>query len=327
MLSLLLRLCGLEFFEELVRLFYANLRISTNNGEWETLVLGNHIVLTDSLFKEVFGSEFYGDISFMHGNLWPDQFKISLEDAKIFIAETGSDISNFGPLSLGFENRILAHIVATTLVPRKGSLSNISNRDIFILYCLLKKIHINWALWFREYMIESVEDNNPSASLPYGLLIYHIIVDSLVDLSKCMPALINATYETGTFSSMGFVHVNDKWYKKESVQSRADTPRATRISADSVVLLLKEAEHFKDSSTDVGKLRLEVGGLKKDVIRSVNKILKEVNSIKIGADSAHNELAISVHTSYSTFSKTIECSLNNFCRNVLNTLKYFLGNR
>ncbi|KAH0658173.1 hypothetical protein KY289_026921 [Solanum tuberosum] len=200
---------------------------------------------------------------------------------------------------------------------------------------------MNWALWFREYMIESVEDNNPSASLPYGLLIYRIIVDSLVDLSKCMPALIDATYETGTFSSMGFVHVNDKWYEKESVQSRADTPRDTRISADSVVLLLKEAEHIKvrldgleshmqlhkDSSTDVGKLRLEVGGLKKDVIRSVNKILKEVNSIKFGVYSAHNELAISVHISYSTFSKTIECSLNNFCRNVLNTLKYFLGNR
>lgn len=120
----------------------------------------------------------------MHGNLWPDKFEISLEDAKLFVAETGSDLSNFGPLSLGFENRILAHIVATTLVLRKGTLSNISNRDVVVLYCLLKKLRINWAMWFREYMIESAEDNNSSASLPYGLLICRIIVDSLVDLSK-----------------------------------------------------------------------------------------------------------------------------------------------
>uniref|UniRef100_M1DBF2 Uncharacterized protein n=1 Tax=Solanum tuberosum TaxID=4113 RepID=M1DBF2_SOLTU len=75
----------------------------------------------------------------------------------------------------------------------------------------------------------------------------------------------------------------------------------------------------KDSSTDVGKLRLEVERLKKDVIRSVNTILKEINSIKIGADFAHSELAISVHTSYSTFSKTVEHSFNTLCRNVLNT--------
>ncbi|KAG5602432.1 hypothetical protein H5410_033802 [Solanum commersonii] len=224
-----------------------NIHIFADNGEWEILVLGHHIILNDSLFKEIFGFEFSGDISFMHGNLWPDHFKVSLENAKVFTAEFGSDISNFGPLSLGFENRILAHIVATTLVLRKGSLSNISNIDIFVVYCLLKRI----------------------------------IVDSLVDLSKYRPTLTDATYDTRTFSSMGYVLVNKKWYKKESVQSRVDTPRATRISVDSVALLLKEAEHIK--------LRIEMGGLKKDAIRSVNKILKEVNSIKTGANSAHND--------------------------------------
>ncbi|KAH0752137.1 hypothetical protein KY285_005285 [Solanum tuberosum] len=311
-LSLLLCLRGLKLLKEIVLLFYANLRISADSCEWETLVLGNHIVLNDYLFKEVFGSDFSDDIPFMHGNVWPDQFEISLEDAKIFVAETGSDLSNFGPLSFGFENHILAHIVATTLVPRKGSLSNISNIDVLVLYCLLKKHSINWPLWFRNYMIESVEDSNPLASFPYGLLISRIIVDSLVDLSKYM----------------------------------ADTPKATRISADSAALLLKEAEHIKvrlaglethkqvlqdtlgrvlqlhkDSSTDVGKLRLEVGGLKKDVIRSVNTILKKVNSIKTGADSAHNKLVVLMHTSYSTLSKTVERSLNTFCKNVLNTLK------
>ncbi|KAG5577878.1 hypothetical protein H5410_058012 [Solanum commersonii] len=322
-------------------------QLEASHCVWETLVLGNRIVLNDSLFKEVFGSKFSSNILFMYGNLCPDQFEVSPEEAKIFVVETGSDVSNFGPLSLGFKNCILAHVVATTLVPRKGSLSNISNRDIFVLYCLLKKIHINWALWFREYMIENVEDNNSSTSLPYGLLIFRIIIEPLVDLCKYRPTLIDATYDTRTFSSMRYVFANDKWYKKESVQSRA-----TRISVDSVALLLKEAEHIKvrlagleshmqviqdtlgrvlqlhkDSSTNVGKLRLEVGGLKKDAIRSVNTILKEDNSIKTGADYAHSKLAISVHTSYSTFSKIVERSLNTFCRNVLNTLKYFLGDR
>ncbi|KAG5611469.1 hypothetical protein H5410_022750 [Solanum commersonii] len=70
---------------------------------------------------------------------------------------------------------------------------------------------------------------------------------------------------------------------------------------------------------------LTVKGLKKDAIRSVNTTLKEVNSIKTGANSAHNELAVLMHNSHSTFFKTIEHSLNTFYRNMLTTLKYFLG--
>lgn len=120
------------------------------------------------MFKDVFGSEFSGDIPFMHGNLWPDNFEISLEDAKLFVSDTGTDLTNFGPLSLGFENRILANIVATTLIPRKGSLSNISNRDVYVLYCLLKKLRINWSMWFREYMVESSEETIPP-------LVYHMV--------------------------------------------------------------------------------------------------------------------------------------------------------
>lgn len=81
----------------------------------------------------------------------------------------------------------------------------------------------------------------------------------------------------------------------------------------------KVLQLHKDSSTDVGKLRLEVEGLKKEAIRSVNTILKEVNSIKMGADSAHNELAVTVHTSYSNFSKNVEHSYDNSYGNVLNT--------
>ncbi|KAG5580428.1 hypothetical protein H5410_051055 [Solanum commersonii] len=46
-------------------------------------------------------------------------------------------------LFLCFENRILAHMIVTTLVPRKGSLSNISSRDVFVLYCLFKMYMIN----------------------------------------------------------------------------------------------------------------------------------------------------------------------------------------
>ena len=62
----------------------------------------HHIIINDSLFKEFFGSEYTSDTLFMRGNVWPDEFETSLEGAKVFLAEIGADISNFGPLLLGF---------------------------------------------------------------------------------------------------------------------------------------------------------------------------------------------------------------------------------
>lgn len=123
-------------------MFYANLYYAGSGDDLEYLVLGERIVINSQLFKHMFGCEFSNDIPYMNKS-WPEYFEVSLEEAREFILEDHFKSPNFGPFSIFFEHRILAHIIATTLVPRKGSLNNISNKDIFIIYCLLKKYHIN----------------------------------------------------------------------------------------------------------------------------------------------------------------------------------------
>uniref|UniRef100_M0ZUX8 Uncharacterized protein n=1 Tax=Solanum tuberosum TaxID=4113 RepID=M0ZUX8_SOLTU len=300
------------------------------------------------MFEDVFGTEFSGVIPYMNG-IWPDDFEVSLEGAKRAVDEPDSDLSDFGPLPLCFEHRILAHIVATSLIPRKGSLSNISTRDVFILYCLLRKYRINWAEWFKEYMWESVEDPNPSSSLPYGLLISRILVDRLVDLSMFTPVVINATYDSRTFSSMGYMQVENKWVKKDSVKARAKTSIPTKISTDLASLLIQDNDELKtrffrvergletlhdvvekifrvqkDTTTDVGKLRIAMTGIKQEGISTVNKLIRQVDFLKAGVSSSNNDLAVTVQTSYSSLSLSVERSYNSFCGNVINTLKYFL---
>ncbi|KAH0693504.1 hypothetical protein KY285_020601 [Solanum tuberosum] len=285
----------------------------------------------------------------MNGS-WPKDFEVTLKGAKTAVAEPGANLSNFGPLSLCFEHHILAHIIATTFFPRKGSLNNISNRDVFVLYYLLKKYRINWVAWFKEYMWESSEESNPSATLPYGLLISQILVDKMVDLSMFTSIVINATYDSHTFSSMGYVEVGDRWVKKDSVQERVDTAKPTKISVESAALLLKESDELKtrildvergletlhdavekvfrlqkDTSTDVGKLRVSMTGIKQEGISTVSKLIRQVDSFKNGVDSSNNELAISVQNSYSSLSKTMERSYNSFSEKVINTMKYFWG--
>ena len=57
-----------------------------------------------------------------------------------------------------------------------------------------------------------------TTTLTYGLLINRIIVDSLVDLSNKRPTFIDAACDTQIVLSMDYVLMNEKWYKKESVQ-------------------------------------------------------------------------------------------------------------
>ncbi|KAK4731092.1 hypothetical protein R3W88_024080 [Solanum pinnatisectum] len=255
--------------------------------------MGNRIIINE---EDVFGTKFFGVIPYMDGT-WPVDFEVSLEGAKRAVVEPDFDLSDFGPLSLCFEHCILAHIVATTLIPRKGSLSNISTRDVFVLYCLLRKYRINWAVWFKEYMLESVEDPNASSSLPYGLLISHILVDRLIDLSSFTLIVINATYDSCTFSSMGYVQVENKWIKNDSVKARDEAFKPSKISAESASFLIQDNDKHKtrllaverdletlhdavekvfhlqkETSTDVGKLQISMTRIKQEGIATINKL-------------------------------------------------------
>lgn len=59
-------------------MFYANLCISKDNGELETLVLGTRIILNDILFEEIFYTNFSGVVPLMSG-IWPKNLKLVLK--------------------------------------------------------------------------------------------------------------------------------------------------------------------------------------------------------------------------------------------------------
>lgn len=126
----------------------------------------------------------------MNGS-WADDLEVSLDEATWIISEDQLDHLNFRTLSLYFEIGSW-HI----LLPQKGSLRSISNRDVFILYYFVKKYRINQGYWINEYMIESVQDSNPSTSLPYGLLISRIQIEYQVNLSGFQATEIFNTYDS-----------------------------------------------------------------------------------------------------------------------------------
>lgn len=109
--------------------------------------------LNDFLFEKVFDTKFSGMVPFMNETC-PENFEVDLEEVKEVVTEPEVNLSNFGPLLLCFKHRILTHIIARTLISQKGSLSDVTSGDVFVLYCMITKDKINWQLWFHEYILK-----------------------------------------------------------------------------------------------------------------------------------------------------------------------------
>lgn len=170
---------SIDIPEDLIRLFYANL-CPCSTKVFETIVLNTRIVITKKVLYHIFGCKFSGYSTFFK-NFWPSDFEVIFEQAKAYLFEKPDDIleGQLGSLDLSFKVRVLSHIIGTTLLPRTGSLSSLSQRDTLIVYCLITKKKLDLAIWIIDYMFESVAD---CASLPYGLLITKIVNFYHVDI-------------------------------------------------------------------------------------------------------------------------------------------------
>lgn len=88
------------------------------------------------------------------------------------------------------------------------------------------------------------------------MLISRILVDRIIDLYKYRPILINATYDSLTFSSMGYAEVGNKWVKKDFVQERVEADKPSKIFVDLEALLLRDLEELKTRSVDSKLFRM-----------------------------------------------------------------------
>lgn len=145
---------------------------------------------------------------------------------------------------------------------------------------------------------------------------------------------------------MGYTLIDKKWHKKDYIKIKVEALKTTSVPTDLVARLIKEVDEIKsnlsslnynlhsvqeilkkilqlskDTSTKVGKLHLDVYRLKKEGVCTVNRLIKQVDSMNNGVNSCNNDLAISIQTSYTSLSKNIEHSYGSFSRNVLNTFR------
>ena len=115
---------------------------------------------------------------------------------------------------LKLDERVLALIVTWILTPRGSNHSVLTEKDLVYIYCIMKKIKINWIHIIKEHIQKSMRLSD--YHYPYVVLIYKFLLYFEVTLEDEISELVKSTQEmnNGSLSKMGFTKINGRWISK-----------------------------------------------------------------------------------------------------------------
>ena len=110
---------------------------------------------------------------------------------------------------------MLALIVTWILTPRGSNHSVLTEEDLVYIYCIMKKIIINWIHIIKEHMQKSTRLCD--YHYPYAVLVSKFLLYFEVNLEDETSELVKSTQElnNGSLSKMGFTKVGGKWISKD----------------------------------------------------------------------------------------------------------------
>ncbi|GAV91494.1 hypothetical protein CFOL_v3_34889 [Cephalotus follicularis] len=159
-----------NIYPRLVKLFYANIE-KTTTCVAKSFILGNHVEISPEIIAETLGIPCSG-ITHFNDIGKSDALEICLER------------SNFNPLMtvtsshLPITTRILLLIVTNTLLPREGSHTLPSERDLKLVACIKNGTLVNLPYLIINHML-----SRPN-HIPYPMLISRILVSLNLDIAN-----------------------------------------------------------------------------------------------------------------------------------------------
>jgi len=116
---------------------------------------------------------------------------------------------------LKLDERVLALIVTWILTPRGRNHSVLTEEDLVYIYCIMKKIKINWIHIIKEHMQKSMRLSD--YHYPYVVLISKFLLYFEVNLEDETFELVKLTQEmnNGSLSKMGFTKISGRWVSKD----------------------------------------------------------------------------------------------------------------
>jgi len=116
---------------------------------------------------------------------------------------------------LKLDERLLALIVTWILTPRGSNHSVLTEEDLVYIFCIMKKIKINWIHIIKEHMQKAMRLSD--YHYPYVVLVSKFLLYFEVNLEDETSELVKSTQElnNGSLSKMSFTKVGGKWISKD----------------------------------------------------------------------------------------------------------------
>ncbi|KAH0644759.1 hypothetical protein KY284_032643 [Solanum tuberosum] len=240
-------------YEHLIHLFYANLR-SPKAGEIESLVLGKRIFLECKKFDSMFGISCSGILS-PPKNGWPSDCDVSFDQTKceFFLHPSLPIPSHLGPKEIPFKICVIAHIVATTLLPRDGSHSTLTQRDTLFAYCLVFDIKTDF-----DCLAAIPVKSKPSSSTSMSTTKLNVALQNIGEMHTKLDAM-----------AITAVQVPDLMTKLTVMSEQVDSMKDLLLFAHFKINSVKDV--YKKTGDDVARIHLRLDQIVKEQSRLLPK--------------------------------------------------------
>jgi len=169
----------LPYYEELVRVFYINVKI-TPIGHLAIEICGRRIHINQSDWMNIANLR-DDDVKLTPGTI-PEEVNFDRALALLSMIREdvqGQNVRNVS--SLEMNDQLLHYTWVHILCPRRSNFAQLLNEDIFMLWLIKNNVMINWPHYIMQHMIK-YRDNN--MLLPYEISITRILQVYGFDLSN-----------------------------------------------------------------------------------------------------------------------------------------------
>jgi len=192
--------------------FYTNLKFEGNN--LVSHVKGVDMEITHYVWAAVAGLKYSG-LRINKGNLGVVEDFNKIQYYKSCLKNQNAQVSTCLVGGLRLDERLLALIVTWILTTRGSNHSVLTEEDLVYIFCIMKKIKINWIHIIKEHMQKAMRLSD--YRYPYVVLVSKFLLYFEVNLEDETSELVKSTQElnNGSPSKMGFTKVGGKWIGKD----------------------------------------------------------------------------------------------------------------
>ncbi|KAG5605417.1 hypothetical protein H5410_026909 [Solanum commersonii] len=170
-------------------------------------------------------------------------------------------------------------MVSTTLLPRDGSHSTLTQRDTLLAYRLVSGIKLHLSSFILSAMADVISE--PS-SLSFGMFITCILESHFICLSDISPIFIKKSYDSRAFVSMGYSHTDSSWVLKndtEDVAAKNLKSKPSSFTSVSFAIVNATLENLADMNAKLDVVSITITQVS-DLMTKLITMREQVDSLK-----------------------------------------------